>query len=66
MDLQNGKQAKDFIDAEWLRNAKQKPVRAKPYAIQDAAETCAELARKAGWVQVTVTPIEKLISKSTT
>lgn len=64
LELQNGKQSKDFIDAEWLRNARQKPLRAKPYAVQDAAETCAELARKAGWLQVTVTPIEKIVSKA--
>ena len=66
LDLQNGKQAGDFIDADWLRNAKQKPVRAKPYAVQDAAETCAELARKGGWLQVTVTAMEKRVSTSST
>ena len=65
LELQNGKQSKDFIAAEWLRNARQKPIRAKPYAVQDAAETCADLARKAGWLQVTVTPIAKDVSKTT-
>lgn len=64
LDLQNGKQPKEFIDADWLRNAKKKAVRAKPYALADAAEICAELARKAGWLQVTVTPIEKIVSKA--
>jgi len=64
LDLQNGKQPKEFIDADWLRNAKQKAVRAKPYALADAAEICAELARKAGWLQVTVTAIEKTVSQT--
>jgi hypothetical protein len=64
LELQNGKQPKEFIDAEWLRNARQKPVRGKPYVLADAAEICAELARKAGWLQVTVTSIEKIVSKT--
>ena len=64
LELQNGKPPKEFIDADWLRNARQKPVRAKPYVLADAAEICAELARKAGWLQVTVTPIEKIVSKT--
>ncbi|WP_315125216.1 hypothetical protein [Comamonas antarctica] len=64
LELQNGKQSKEFIDAEWLRNARQKPVRAKPYSIPDAAEACAELARKSGWQQVTVTAIEKIVPKT--
>lgn len=64
LDLQNGKQPKEFIDADWLRTARQKPIRAKPYALHEAAQTCADLARNAGWMQITVTAIEKRISKT--
>lgn len=64
LELQNGKQPKEFIDADWLRNARKKAVRAKPYGLPEAAEACAELARKVGWLQVIVTPIEKIVPKS--
>lgn len=64
LDLQNGKQPKEFIDTDWLRTARQKPIRAKPYALHEAAQTCADLARNAGWLQITVTAIEKRISKT--
>lgn len=54
-----GREAKDFNEQDWLRNATRKPVRSKPYSIPDAAQTCAELATKAGWLQVEVVAIEK-------
>lgn len=54
-----GREAKPFSEQEWLRNATRKPVRAKPYSIPDAAQVCADLATKAGWLQVEVVAIEK-------
>lgn len=54
-----GRESKPFSEADWLRNATRKPVRAKPYSIPDAAQACAELAAKAGWLQVEVVAIEK-------
>lgn len=50
---------KPFDEQEWLRNATRKPVRAKPYSIPDAAQACAELASRAGWLRVEVVAIEK-------
>lgn len=50
---------KPFDEQEWLRNATRKPIRAKPYSIPDAAQTCADLATRAGWLQVEVVAIEK-------
>ena len=54
-----GRESKPFSEQDWLRNATRKPVRAKPYSIPDAAQTCAELATKAGWLRVEVVAIEK-------
>ena len=54
-----GRESKPFNEQDWLRSATRKPVRAKPYSIPDAAQTCAELATKAGWLRVEVVAIEK-------
>ena len=54
-----GNKSKPFNEQEWLCKAAKKPVRAKPYSVLDAAQTCAELARQAGWLQVEVLAIEK-------
>lgn len=53
------REAKPFSEQEWLRNATRKPVRAKPYSIPGAAQACADLATRAGWLQVEVVAIEK-------
>lgn len=50
---------KPFSEQDWLRNATRKPIRAKPYSIPDAAQACAELASRAGWLRVEVVAIEK-------
>lgn len=43
----------------WMRKNKPKRARSKPYEIESAANTCAELMRKAGWVHVCVEEIMK-------
>lgn len=50
---------KEFDEAMWRTNTKMKPVRAKPYDLKEAADQCAEMARKAGWIDVRVVAIEK-------
>ena len=41
----------------WYAKNKPKSLRSKPYELEDAAEQCAEMARKAGWERVTVEPL---------
>lgn len=53
----HGKQPMSWDENYWRNNHKKKPVRAKPYEVPDAAEVCADLARKAGWLDVVVTAI---------
>lgn len=48
-----------FDRDNWLMNAKQKPVRAKPYGVMAAAETCADMAKRAGWLRVTVQEMKR-------
>ena len=43
----------------WLMNAKAKPVRSKPYSLHTAANECAELAKKAGWLRVEVVEVRR-------
>ena len=59
MLMSANREPKPFNEQEWLRNATRKPVRAKPYLIPDAAQACAELASRAGWLRVEVVAIEK-------
>lgn len=59
MLMSANREPEPFSEAEWLRNATRKPVRAKPYSIPDAAQACAELASRAGWLRVEVVAIEK-------
>ena len=54
-----GKAVADFDVNAWLATAKRKPVRSKPYGIRSAADACAELAIKAGWIGVQVLEISK-------
>lgn len=41
-------------DEAWLNAAKPKKVRTKPYSIPQAAQECAALAERAGWLRVRV------------
>jgi hypothetical protein len=49
-----GQERKPFDEAAYLRNAKPKKARSKPYGVWEAAEQCADLMRRAGWKVVTV------------
>lgn len=42
----------------WSAGFKLKPVRAKPYELEDAAKVCADLAKKAGWDRVFVVELK--------
>ncbi len=55
----SGKSIADFDAGAWLSTAKRKAVRSKPYGVRSAADTCAELATKAGWIGVQVLEISK-------
>lgn len=41
-------------ETQWRLRTKKTAVRTKPYDLASAAEECAELARKAGWIDVEV------------
>ncbi len=41
-------------ETQWRLRTKKSAVRTKPYEVASAAEECAELARKAGWIDVEV------------
>lgn len=45
---------KPWDEAAWRMKTKKKPVRSKGYEIPEAAQQCAELAKKAGWLDVQV------------
>lgn len=49
----------EFDEEAWLRTARKKPVRSQPYALLDAADTCVQLALKAGWLAVERVAIER-------
>lgn len=51
--------AKAWDAALWIANQRGKPVRAQPYQLESAATQCAELARKAGWLNVHVTEVSR-------
>lgn len=51
---------KPFNQAEWLRKQRRQAVRSKPYILREAAVQCADLATKAGWIEVR---IDELTSK---
>ena len=43
----------------WRTSTKKKPVRSKPYEIADAARVCAEMATKAGWLDIEVAELKR-------
>lgn len=57
------KEPKPFDRVQWLMNATAKPVRVKPYEVKEAAQQCADMALKAGWLRVEV---RELVHKSNT
>ncbi len=54
-----GSPFKPFDREHWIMNASKKSVRAKPYEVRSAAEVCADLAKKAGWLGVEVREMKK-------
>jgi hypothetical protein len=54
-----GKQPQPFDAEKWFASIRPKKVRSKPYDIKTAAEDCAALATKAGWLRVQVTEIRR-------
>ena len=56
-----GAEIKDFDEAEWRRKAKRTAVRSKPYILQEAALQCKELAIKAGWLDVQIQEVKKVV-----
>ena len=56
----NGKSTPDDLTFEtWAALARRKPLRAKPYELQDAAIECKRLTEKAGWVHVEIHEIKR-------
>lgn len=57
-----GKPPESFDEGAWLRTAKRTAVRSKPYPLQEAAQLCKELAIKAGWLEVHLQEIKKVVA----
>ena len=51
-----------FDPAAWRCKAKRLPVRSKPYNLQSAAMDCKLLAEKAGWLDVQIQEIKKVVA----
>ncbi len=54
-----GRMPKPWDEAHWLMNARKKAVRSKPYEVPAAAQSCAALAEKSGWLRVEVVELKK-------
>lgn len=52
-------QRQPFRREHWIANRHGKPVRPSPYFVKSSAEVCADLARKAGWLNVQVVEVAK-------
>lgn len=57
--MQDWTKRKAFDRGNWIANAKKKPVRPKPYEIKEAADVCADLAKRAGWLSVELVEIKR-------
>lgn len=53
------REPKLWDESVWRSTTKPKAVRSKPYEVPEAAEQCAAMARKAGWLDVAVVAIAK-------
>lgn len=53
------KEPKPWDEASWRRNSRMHAVRSKPYMVPEAASECAEMARKAGWIDVSIVELKK-------
>lgn len=54
-----GKEVKPWDEAQWLMNARKKPVRSKPYEVEAAARDCRMLAERAGWLALQLVEVKK-------
>jgi hypothetical protein len=54
----DGEVSKYWDEGNWLMNAKRKPVRRDPYGVRQAADECARMAEKAGWLRVEVVEVK--------
>lgn len=57
-----GKPPEPFDETAWLRTAKRAAIRSKPYILQEAAQQCKNLAIKAGWLEVQLQEIKKVVA----
>lgn len=55
----SGRSDEPFDPEQYMRSARPGRVRPKPYESLDAANVCADLARKAGWQKVSVAALIK-------
>lgn len=57
-----GKPPQPWSEAVWRQSYKKRPVRAKPYEIPEAAKVCADMATRAGWLDIVVVEIKREVS----
>lgn len=57
-----GAEIKPFDEANWLQNHRGKAVRAKPYEVRSAADDCAALAEKCGWLRVRIEEVKREVA----
>lgn len=58
--LKRGERSPDMWDETlWRNRTKKRNINGRPYGIPQAADECAELARKAGWEDVQVIELKK-------
>lgn len=57
-----GKPVEDFNEQAWRRKAKRSAIRSKPYSLQEAAQQCKEMAVKAGWLEIQLQEIKKVVA----
>lgn len=53
------KEPKPWSEDFWRRNTRKDSIRSRTYEIFEAAEQCAEMARKAGWEDVEIIELKK-------
>lgn len=59
-----GAAPKPFDEDVWRSTTRLKPIRSKPYEIEEAAKQCAQMAKAAGWTEVQVVAIKKSLAPS--
>ena len=57
-------ETKPFDANHWLMSARKRAIRSKPYEVPEAAQVCAELALKAGWLAVEIREIKREADKT--